>query len=132
MKAYPEAPDGLDIVHDGPVLRLKLNRPKRRNSITDPIVWALIETIDAAGSDESVRVVELTGEGDHFCSGFDLGERTPGPDRPRVGSIHRRRHDSLIPRFFAILAIGYSRIRASSRARRRNSGDLAPVIHEVG
>ena len=46
--------------------------------------------MDAAASDESVRVIHLEGTGDHFCSGFDLAERTPGPDRPRVGSVHRR------------------------------------------
>jgi 2-(1,2-epoxy-1,2-dihydrophenyl)acetyl-CoA isomerase len=69
---------------------LSFNRPARRNSLTDPIVYALTDTMDAAASDESVRVIHLQGEGDHFCSGFDLAERTPGPDRPRVGSVHRR------------------------------------------
>jgi 2-(1,2-epoxy-1,2-dihydrophenyl)acetyl-CoA isomerase len=92
VKPYPDVPPGLVVSHDGPVLRLRLNRPERRNSITDPIVYALVDTIDAAASDESVRVIHLTGAGDHFCSGFDLGERTPGPDKPRVGSIHRRMH----------------------------------------
>lgn len=90
MKPYPSPPDGLVVAHDGPVLRIRLDRPDRRNSLTDPIVYALTDTIQAAGSDESVRVIHLTGTGDHFCSGFDLGERAPGPDKPRVGSIHRR------------------------------------------
>ncbi|MCU1485496.1 MAG: enoyl-CoA hydratase/isomerase family protein [Actinomycetia bacterium] len=99
MKAYPAVPEGLIVEHDGPVLRLTLNRPDRRNSLTDPIVLCLIDTIDAAGSDEDVRVIHLTGTGDHFCSGFDLGERS-GPDRPRVGSINRRMYwlvNRLIP-----------------------------------
>lgn len=100
MKPYPEVPRGLVVEHDGPVLRIRLDRPDRRNSITDPIVYALVDTIDAAGSDEDVRVIHLTGTGDHFCSGFDLGERTPGPEKPRVGSIHRRMNghvNKLIP-----------------------------------
>lgn len=100
MKPYPEAPDGLVVDHDGPVLRLRLDRPDRRNALTDPIVYALVDLFDAAGSDETVRVIHLTGTGDHFCSGFDLGERAPGPDRPRVGSIHRRMNghvNKLIP-----------------------------------
>jgi 2-(1,2-epoxy-1,2-dihydrophenyl)acetyl-CoA isomerase len=90
VKPYPEVPTGLSGAHDGPVLRLCLNRPERRNSLTDPIVYALADIMDAAASDESVRVIHLEGSGDHFCSGFDLAERTPGPDRPRVGSVHRR------------------------------------------
>lgn len=90
MKPYPTVPPGLVVEQDGAVLRIRIDRPDRRNSLTDPIVYALVDTIDAAGSDERVRVIHLSGSGDHFCSGFDLGERTPGPDRPRVGSIHRR------------------------------------------
>jgi 2-(1,2-epoxy-1,2-dihydrophenyl)acetyl-CoA isomerase len=83
-------PLGLTLERDGEILNLSFNRPARRNSLTDPMVYALTDTIDAAASDESVRVIHLRGEGDHFCSGFDLAERTPGPERPRVGSVHRR------------------------------------------
>jgi len=100
MKPYPDAPDGLVIEHDGAILRLRLDRPARRNSVTDPIVYALIGAFEAAASDESVRVIHLAGTGDHFCSGFDLGERVSGPEKPRVGSIHRRMHghvNRLIP-----------------------------------
>ena len=90
MKPYPDVPAGLVVEHDGPVLRLRLDRPERRNSVTDGMVYALVEVVDAAGSDESVRVIHLTGTGDHFCSGFDLGERMPGPEKPRISSIERR------------------------------------------
>jgi 2-(1,2-epoxy-1,2-dihydrophenyl)acetyl-CoA isomerase len=90
MKPYPEAAPGLIVEHIGPVLRICLDRPERRNAITDPMVYALLDTVDAAASDESVRVIHLEGSGEHFSSGFDLSQRTPGPDRPRVGSVHRR------------------------------------------
>jgi 2-(1,2-epoxy-1,2-dihydrophenyl)acetyl-CoA isomerase len=90
VKPYPEVPSGLVVEHEGPVLRLRLNRPERRNSLTDPIVYALTGIVEAAASDESVRVIHLEGAGDNFCSGFDLSERAPGPDRPRVSSIQRR------------------------------------------
>jgi 2-(1,2-epoxy-1,2-dihydrophenyl)acetyl-CoA isomerase len=75
------------------VLRLRLDRPARRNAITDEMVYALIDAIEAAGSDESVRVIALTGTGEHFCSGFDLGERrAPRSDdpSPRIGAVQRR------------------------------------------
>ena len=35
MKPYPDVPTGLVVEHDGPVLRLRLDRPARRNSLTD-------------------------------------------------------------------------------------------------
>src|SRR6266545_3358159 len=43
-------------------------------------------------------------------------------------AIHRRRHDSAIPRSFAISRIGFSRRRANSTARRRNSGGFGAGI----
>lgn len=79
--------------HDGAVLRLHLDRPERRNAIDDGMMAALIDAVDAAGRDESVRVILISGEGDHFCSGADIVARnTGGADRPRprVGSIQRR------------------------------------------
>jgi len=90
MKDYPEPPEGLAVEHDGAVLRVRLDRPQRRNALTDEMVLALIETIEAAGSDESVRVIALSGTGDDFCSGFDLGQRGGGGETPRAGSTQRR------------------------------------------
>lgn len=90
MKDYPDTPDGLVVEHDGPVLRLRLDRPERRNAVTDEMVLALIETIEAAGSDESVRVLALSGTGEHFCSGFDLGQRGREEEKPRAGATQRR------------------------------------------
>ena len=90
MKPYPTPPDGLVVETDGPVLRLRLDRPDRRNALTDDIVLALIETIEAAGSDENVRVIALSGTGEHFCSGFDLGTRGGGEAKPRAGATQRQ------------------------------------------
>ena len=90
MKEYPKPPDGLVVERAGPVLRLTLHRPERRNAVTDAMVLALIETIEAAGSDESIRVMVLSAAGDDFCSGFDLSERSGGEDKPRAGSTQRR------------------------------------------
>ena len=94
MTPYLDAPEGLLVARDDGVLRLRLDRPERRNSLTDDIVATLTSTIEAAGNDESVRVIELSGSGEHFCSGFDLGTRSArvpkADDRPRVGSLQRR------------------------------------------
>jgi len=89
MAAYPVDVEGL-IVEHGPILRVRLDRPARRNSITDDMVAALIEIVEAAGSDEAVRVIHLSGTGEHFCSGFDLALRGGGGEKPRVGATQRR------------------------------------------
>jgi 2-(1,2-epoxy-1,2-dihydrophenyl)acetyl-CoA isomerase len=57
--------------------------------MTDDMVLGLLDTLDAAGSDDAVRVIWLSGEGANFCSGFDLGQRET-TERPRAGSTQRR------------------------------------------
>src|ERR1700685_1389209 len=82
--------DGLRVEQRGPVLELEIDRPAKRNALTDPIVQAMIAALTAAGPDESVRVVVLKAAGEHFCAGFDIVGRNAGDIRPRVGSIQRR------------------------------------------
>jgi enoyl-CoA hydratase/carnithine racemase len=57
---------------DGPIHRLILNRPTRRNALTPELARALtleIEQIEEAGE---ARVILLSGAGGHFCAGLDL------------------------------------------------------------
>ncbi len=85
--------DGLDVTLDGGILHLRLNRPDKRNALSDEMQDALIAAVDAAGRDEAVRVILISAAGEHFCSGFDWVARNTGGsggDRPRVGSIQRR------------------------------------------
>ena len=83
--------DGLEVAQAEGVLRLTIDRPERRNAIDDRVMIGLIDAIDAAGRDESVRAILLGGTGDHFCSGADIVARnSPTGERPRVGSIQRR------------------------------------------
>jgi 2-(1,2-epoxy-1,2-dihydrophenyl)acetyl-CoA isomerase len=82
--------EGLRVARRGPVLELEIDRPAKRNALTDPIVQAMIGALSATGPDESVRVVVLRGAGEHFCAGFDIVGRNAGDVRPRVGSIQRR------------------------------------------
>lgn len=74
------------------VLRLHLDKPAKRNALDDDMVATLTAALEAAGTDEAVRAVLLTAEGDHFCSGFDIVGRNAGDRerRPRIGSIQRR------------------------------------------
>ncbi|MDE0118050.1 MAG: enoyl-CoA hydratase-related protein [bacterium] len=90
MKPYPTPPEGLQVVSVPPILTLTLDRPQRRNALTDDIVLALIDTLEAASADEEIRAVLLNSAGDSFCSGFDLAGRAGEGNRPRPSSISRR------------------------------------------
>jgi len=62
--------------HDGPALRITLNRPEVRNAFDDKVIDALSACIASAADDRSVRVVVLAGTGKAFCAGADLAWMT--------------------------------------------------------
>jgi 2-(1,2-epoxy-1,2-dihydrophenyl)acetyl-CoA isomerase len=57
----------------GHVRVLRLNRPERKNALTSSLGWSIVRAVGDAHRDDDVRVVALTGNGDAFCSGLDLG-----------------------------------------------------------
>ena len=59
---------------EGPVARITLNRPARRNAIGGGMGEALDAVLAALRADAQVRVVVLSGAGGHFCAGLDLTE----------------------------------------------------------
>lgn len=52
---------------------ITINRPEKRNALTDLLVQQLKEALSTAESDESAKVVVLQSTGEVFCSGADLG-----------------------------------------------------------
>lgn len=55
------------------VATLWLARPDKHNAMSQQMMEELTEAAGQLGSDPSVRVVVLTGEGRSFCAGADLG-----------------------------------------------------------
>jgi enoyl-CoA hydratase/carnithine racemase len=64
--------DLLQIECSGAVLHVRLNRPAKRNAISDPLVQQLHTCF--INLPEPVRVAVISGAGDHFCAGLDLSE----------------------------------------------------------
>ena len=59
----------LRIDHDGPVLRVTLARPERRNAFDAELIRDLTEAFADVGD---ARAVVLTGDGPAFCAGADV------------------------------------------------------------
>jgi 2-(1,2-epoxy-1,2-dihydrophenyl)acetyl-CoA isomerase len=85
------ASNGVEVDHDGAVLRIAIDRPERKGSLDPSAIRRIIETLESAATDDALRVVHLTSAGDDFCSGADwVATNTTGGEKPRTGSIQRR------------------------------------------
>lgn len=62
----------------GSIARIRLNRPEYRNAQNSVMTYALDAALQRATDDDTVKVIVLSGNGDHFCAGHDIG--TPGRD----------------------------------------------------
>ena len=72
------------LAEDG-VATLTLNRPERRNALSDTLTPALRNMLDVLARDTRVRVLVVTGAGTAFCAGGDIGGMGDGRgDRPPV------------------------------------------------
>lgn len=71
------------ISREGAIMRLHLNRPDKKNALTQDMYQSLLDGLNQAEQDAGVSAVVFSGEGDAFCSGNDLqdflkhGELTP-------------------------------------------------------
>jgi methylglutaconyl-CoA hydratase len=55
------------------VATLTLNRPEKHNALSEAMIAELAEAAAALAADPAARVVVLTGAGESFCAGGDLG-----------------------------------------------------------
>lgn len=77
------------VQEDGPIAKITLFNPERRNAIGPQMTSELLYALDDAHADEDVRVIVLTGEGKAFCAGGDFaqmsGGAADGPQLPPKG-----------------------------------------------
>lgn len=76
----------------GAVTVLTLSYPERRNALSLPLRASLDTRLAEAMADEACRVVVLTGEGEHFCSGGDISSMAgigAAGGRQRLQRAHR-------------------------------------------
>jgi 2-(1,2-epoxy-1,2-dihydrophenyl)acetyl-CoA isomerase len=74
---------------EGAVLRLTLDRPPRRNSLSQPMTETLVAALTDAATDDSLRAIHIRGAGSDFCAGADW-VATNREARPRTGDLVRR------------------------------------------
>ncbi|HET7341644.1 MAG TPA: enoyl-CoA hydratase/isomerase family protein [Methylomirabilota bacterium] len=66
-------PDNVLLTRDGPIATVTLNRPDRRNSLSDPMLTELAQAFGELRDDAATRVVIVTGAPPVFSAGADAG-----------------------------------------------------------
>jgi len=85
--------EGLHFTRKDGIARIVLDRPGRMNAFTFDMIDAWAAALEACRTDDSVRVVLVTGAGEAFCSGGDIVEMGDRLDQPPA-----RRKDELYGR----------------------------------
>ena len=81
---------------EGDTVRVRLNRPEKRNAFSAEIRDGLCEALQLVLRDESVQRVEWSGEGRAFCSGGDLDEFGTLPDPATAHAIRSTRNAGIL------------------------------------
>lgn len=66
--------DHIQITRHGGVMTLLMNRPEKKNALTDAMYGAMVEALEFAQADGGVRAVVIRGAGESFCAGNDIGD----------------------------------------------------------
>jgi 2-(1,2-epoxy-1,2-dihydrophenyl)acetyl-CoA isomerase len=72
----------LIVERNGGVATVTMNRPARKNAANGTMWRELLVTFEDVATDRNDRVMVLTGAGDAFCSGADLGDASNVAGRP--------------------------------------------------
>ena len=73
--------------HNNSILRLVLNDPKRKNALSEDMIFALNSHISASSVDKSVKVIIISSNSNVFSSGHNLKEKYIPEDHPDIELI---------------------------------------------
>ncbi|MEM7739221.1 MAG: enoyl-CoA hydratase-related protein [Pseudomonadota bacterium] len=80
---------GIDISTSDHITRLTINRPEKKNAITQAMYGAMADALEAYGEDDAIRAFVFTGAGDMFTSGNDLQDFATGSSEHDVPPVFR-------------------------------------------
>jgi enoyl-CoA hydratase len=89
--ALPEAGAAVLLERDGAQLRLRLNRPAKRNALSVEMRDALVEALELVAADPAIAAVSISGEGKCFSAGGDLAEFGTAPDPSAAHAVRSTR-----------------------------------------
>src|ERR1700728_3203973 len=64
----------IEIERHGSVMEIRLNRPAKRNAITNAMYAAVVDGLETLEKDDALAAAILSAEGANFCAGNDLAD----------------------------------------------------------
>ena len=71
-KLAPIGGGSVSLAIKGNLARITISQPQYKNAMSGKMMTELLDAVERLERDETVSVVQVTGEGDFFCSGADL------------------------------------------------------------
>jgi enoyl-CoA hydratase/carnithine racemase len=84
--------DHIIVTDDGPIRIIRLNRPAKKNALTDQMYETLAESLENAAVSKTIRCVVITGGPTAFSAGGDLQD-----------FLHAAQHEGLRPQVMRFL-----------------------------
>jgi len=102
-----ESAELLQVRRDAGVWFARLNRPDKRNALSDALVAAIGETCERVSADLDARALVLHGAGGHFSAGADFGGflalmQTPSGQADDPIAHYNRRFGAMLERLAAL------------------------------
>ena len=67
-------PDSVEVTDDGGVRIIRMNRPEKKNALTQPMYAAMTRALGEAQTSEAIRCIMFAGGLGAFCAGSDIGD----------------------------------------------------------
>ena len=83
-----------------PIAYLRLNRPEVRNALSLALIGELTDMVTQLSADPKIRIIVLSGNGEHFCAGADLAWMR---DSAKLSVEENRREAEILGKLFAVL-----------------------------
>jgi enoyl-CoA hydratase/carnithine racemase len=90
LASQETAPEVLLRHDEDGVATLTLNRPDQFNGLSEAMLEALTQEVEAIGQDRSIRVVVIAANGRAFCAGHDLKEMRARPEQAYYEELFKR------------------------------------------
>lgn len=67
-------PESILVSDDAGIRTIRINRPEKKNALTQPMYFAITDALAQAQDSDAIRCIVVTGGASAFCAGADIGE----------------------------------------------------------